>query len=235
MATWRAVVFDLDDTLYPEREYVLSGFGAVADWVEREYRVPADATYGELSTLFEQGVRGNTFDRWLSQSPIPRSLVPQLIQIYRDHTPVIRAFPEVPALLANLRGRYRVGLVTDGIGSVQRLKLHGLGLANAFDAVVFSDDLDDRRKAWKPSPRPFLAVTAQLGVAAADAVYVGDNPEKDFLGARQAGLGTIWCRHAGGEYAALVPRSAEYAADDVLDSLSGLARRLDAGSVLHAG
>ncbi len=60
MPALRAVVFDLDDTLYPERAYVLSGFHAVAAWAEEQLKIPRRLGFAELRQLFEDGVRGNT-------------------------------------------------------------------------------------------------------------------------------------------------------------------------------
>src|SRR5213592_4647719 len=84
----RAVVFDLDDTLYPESAYVRSGFRAVAEEAARRYGVSADEAYSELERLFEDGVRGNTFDRWLSARGIDGD-VADLMAAYRAHTPTI--------------------------------------------------------------------------------------------------------------------------------------------------
>jgi len=63
---WRAVVLDLDDTLYPEAAYVRSGFRAVAGRAEGTLGIPAPEGERELVSLFEAGVRGDTFDRWLA-------------------------------------------------------------------------------------------------------------------------------------------------------------------------
>jgi putative hydrolase of the HAD superfamily len=68
-------------------------------------------------------------------------------------------------------------------------------------------------RARKPSSRPFSAVLDLLGVAAEDAVYVADNPVKDFLGANRIGMGTIRIRHSQGLYAGLEPSSPRYAPD----------------------
>ena len=65
-----AVVFDLDDTLYAERDYVLSGMGAVAAWVEAELGSGADEAFAELVALFDQGVRGRVFDLWLQDQQL---------------------------------------------------------------------------------------------------------------------------------------------------------------------
>ena len=229
MADWKAVIFDLDDTLYAERQYVLSGFRAVAAHAADRFGIPADRAYAELSALFSQGIRGNTFDLWLASHGLPASLVPELINVYRLHTPSINPFPEVPPLLTSLRRRFRIGIVSDGVLGVQRAKFASLGLAPAFDAVVFSDALGPG--AWKPSPLAFLAAVRELDVDPCEAIYVADNPRKDFLGARCAGLASVWCRHARGEYATVTPASDAHCADYVIDSLTLLEPLLTAPDV----
>lgn len=222
---WQAVIFDLDDTLYPERAYVLSGFRAVAEWAEAELGIPAAQGLAELGALFAQGVRGSTFDQWLrARAHDPAPLVTRLVEVYRAHTPAIAPFDGVPALLDALRARCRVGLLSDGYLDVQRRKLAALGVAERFDAVVFSDAWG--RDAWKPSAVPFAAALAALGVPASAAVYVGDNPRKDFLGARRAGMRSIRARWPDGEYAALEPESAEHAPDLTAATLAELSALL---------
>lgn len=215
---WRAVVFDLDDTLYPERAFVLSGFSAVAAWLAQQE--VADNSTVELAALYESGVRGDTFNRWLASRGLPTDLAPQMVQVYREHQPAIQPFPGVPGLLARLRRRGRLGLVSDGYLAVQQRKLDALGLASYFDVVVFSDTWG--RSAWKPSAKPFAEALAQLDVAAEQAVYVADNASKDFLGARQLGMGAIWLRRPGGEYAHLEPPTPAHAPDVTIASLDEL-------------
>lgn len=222
----QAVVFDLDDTLYPERAYVLSGFRAVARWAEARWAIPATQGYEELHTLFAQGVRGDTFNRWLQQhglDPAPR--IPQLVTAYREHEPELAPFAGIPALLARLQLTRPVGLVSDGYLAVQRRKFAALGLAHHFGAVVFSDSWG--RAAWKPSPVPFRAVLDQLGAHPEGAVYVGDNPKKDFLGARRLGMATIRLRLLDGEHYTLEPTGDEYAPDRTVGSVADLAALLN--------
>jgi putative hydrolase of the HAD superfamily len=224
VSRWRAVVFDLDDTLFAERDYVLSGFAAVTRWAERRTGEPADAVLEALATMFRRGVRGDTFNRWLAARGLDPALAAEMVEVYRSHRPAIRPFPEVPPLLEALRRSTKLGLVSDGYAAVQRAKFDALGLGGYFDAVVFSDEMG--RDCWKPSTRPFERVLGLLGVPAAEAVYVGDNCTKDFLGARRAGLATICCTHAGGDYCGTVPPTPEHAADLALESLADLRRAL---------
>jgi putative hydrolase of the HAD superfamily len=216
-----AVIFDLDDTLYPERDYVLSGFQAVARQCCSELGISAEQAFAELRSLFAQGVRADTFNRWLAMHGRTEApLVPRLVDVYRQHRPAIRPFPEIPALLARLRPRYRIGLLSDGYLGVQQRKFAALGCGGYFDAVVFSDTWG--RSAWKPSAIPYEAAMRLLGVPPGAAVYVADNPRKDFLGARRSGMRSIRLRVPEGEYTALEPETAEHAPDHTVTSLAEL-------------
>jgi putative hydrolase of the HAD superfamily len=222
MGRWRAVVFDLDDTLYPERDYVLSGLEAVAAWAESRLGTPAVQNLTELRTLFERGVRGTVFNVWLDAHGLrDQRLVTDLVQIYRTHRPTISPFPEVPALLTSLRQRCLLGLVSDGFGTVQRQKLTALRLQEHFAAVVFSDDLGPH--AWKPNPEPLVRVLQDLGgIDPWHSIYVADNPAKDFIAARRAGMASIRVRRRDGEYSHLEPSTAEHEPNLTVSSLQAL-------------
>jgi len=221
MPVLQAIVFDMDDTLYPERDYVLSGFRAVATWAEERLGIPADQSFTELRWLFEDGVRGDTFNRWLESHGFqPDEWVPQMVQAYREHNPHIEPYPEVPELLQRLRPRYHLGLVTDGYAEVQKRKLTALGLTSCFDVLVFSDEWG--REAWKPNSRPFEIALERLGVPGPEAVYVADNPCKDFLGAREVGMWTVRVRRPDGLYSHLEPSSSEHAPDVEIETLDRL-------------
>ncbi|MBU4606658.1 MAG: HAD family hydrolase [Proteobacteria bacterium] len=201
---WHAVLFDLDDTLYLERDFVLGGFRAVAAWLAGECGQDPEELNSLLAGWFEQGVRGNTFNMLLQRLSLRREgLLEQLVGLYREHEPRISPSPEVPVLLAGLEKKCALGLVSDGYSRTQRRKLKALGLADRFRAMVISDELPD--KARKPSPRPFWAALEGLGVAPENAVYVADNPEKDFVGARRAGLASVRVRRPQGIYSHLEP------------------------------
>ena len=221
MPALRAVVFDLDDTLYPERAYVLSGFRAVATWAEKHLDISHHQGFAELRRLFEDGVRGDTFNRWLESHGFqPDDWVPQMVQVYREHNPHIAPYPEAWELLRRLCLRYRLGLVSDGYAEVQKRKLAALGLTSCFDALVFSDEWG--REAWKPSSRPFEIVLDRLGITGPGAVYVADNPSKDFLGARQVGMWTVRVRRPDGLYNHLEPPSPEHAPGVEIETLNDL-------------
>lgn len=216
----RAIVFDLDDTLYLERDYALSGFRAVAGWAEKHLGLSAEQSYKDLVCLFEDGVHTKTFDAWLAARGRSMDSIPALVHIFRDHHPMIEPLPAVKQLLQRLRSRYALGLLTDGYSNVQRRKLAALDLEDCFDAVVFSDL--EGKLAWKPSPRPYGLVLEALRVNSHDAVYVADNPVKDFLGARRAGMWSIRVRSPRGVYRDLEPDSPDHDADVQIGRLEDL-------------
>src|SRR6267143_468241 len=122
LSRWRAVIFDLDDTLYPERSYVLSGFRAVARWIETQTGARAAEVYQSLHGLCCQGVRGNTFDRWLAMQGLSPDLAHEMVDVYRAHRPEIDLFPGVRRTLQRLQPAARLGLLTDGYREVQQAK-----------------------------------------------------------------------------------------------------------------
>ncbi|HMK09013.1 MAG TPA: HAD family hydrolase [Anaerolineales bacterium] len=197
MNRWRAVVFDLDDTLYPERDYVRGGFEAVARWAGATFGDDPWIVFDELWAMFEAGVRGDTFDRWLGRhgrsSPAMQAA---MIEAYRTHPPRLAPYADVEPTLASLRGTARLGLLTEGPASVQQSKLDALGLRTWFDKVVVLGE--EERAAWKPSRTPFDRWLAGEAIGAQAAVYIGDNPAKDFLGARAAGWTSIRLRRSDG-------------------------------------
>ena len=228
MPRWRAVVLDLDDTLYPEAAFVRSGFRAVADWASERTGVPAEEAEAELVALFEGGVRGDTFDQWVAARGIgDRVAVDDLVAAYRAHAPDIAPDPAAAALLRGLRAEgAALGLLSDGDPGIQGRKLNALGLRDAFDAVVVTGELG--AGAGKPSPRGYVEVLRRLGgIPSKEAVYVSDNPAKDFLGARRAGMRSVRVRRPDGVYAALDPVTPEHAADAEVSSLGEVAATLD--------
>jgi HAD superfamily hydrolase (TIGR01509 family) len=197
----RAVTFDLDDTLYPQASYLAGAWRAVATALRSTGvgDVAANRLHAALLSIATEGSdRGRIIDRALMACGLSPSWAPRLVTAFRDHAPAtLDLYPGAREALARLRSRVPVGCVTDGDPAIQRAKLRALGLTDAFDAVVLSDELGRAHR--KPDPLPFRRALAALGAAADDAVHVGDRPGKDVAGA--AGVGMRAVRVLTGEYA----------------------------------
>jgi putative hydrolase of the HAD superfamily len=216
----KAWIFDLDDTLYPERDYVRSGFRAEGEWAEERLGLSQVIVRAQLQALFDGGFRSDAFQWWLSEQGLPESLLPEMVKVYREHIPKIGFYPDSEETLEDLKKEYRLGLLTEGRRSAQEAKIRALGLDRWMEAVVILGEED--RGEWKPSRKPFDRILGLLAIGGSDAAYIGDNPQKDFRGAREAGLRTVRIRREGGLHEGEEPASAQDAPDREIRSLTEL-------------
>ena len=189
------VVFDMDDTLYLERDYVRSGFRAVAAAVADQTGVSKGDAFALLWGHFEAGTRGTTFDELLARYPeIGASFtVPDLVTVYREHAPTIELLPEIEALLLELRAQgVPLGVITDGPYVSQRAKADALRLEDYTDSVILTDTWG--KDFWKPHPKAFEEASRALGLPPENLIYIGDNPSKDFNAPAQLGWQSVRLR-----------------------------------------
>jgi putative hydrolase of the HAD superfamily len=220
----RAIVFDLDDTLYPERQFVLSGFREVGDWISRTHGIAG--FYERATRLFNDGRRGNIFDVALDELGVvhAKEFIRQMVAIYRDHKASLALYEDAQWAISNFKKDKKLGVLTDGFLVTQRNKVAALGIEPHFDTIIYSDEFG--REHWKPSERPYIRIMEVLQCAGKECVYVADNPAKDFVAAKALGWQTIQIRRKDGEYAEIHP-SASHAADSVIHSLFHLERLIE--------
>lgn len=182
----KVVVFDLDDTLYKEVDYVYSGYRAVAAKVATDYGVDGPTAYRWMADAFGRGE--NPFDAL--EAGLGLTLpVAELVELYRTHKPDLHLGGEAEALLTALRAAgCRLGIITDGRSTGQRNKLEALGLFRYFDEadILISEETGKD----KTSPDNFEYFCRTYPQAEAF-FYVGDNPRKDFLHPNRLGWSTI--------------------------------------------
>lgn len=195
----RALLFDLDDTLYPHRRFVLSGFGAVAAHLEAELGIPARRSFMTLARA-RRHHPGRELQVLLQAFGLPDSRLPELVEMIRTHEPRLRLPRTTAAALRAVRNDWRVGIVTNGAPAIQERKLKALGLPRMVDTVVYADAVGTRT--GKPDPTAFELALARLGVRAAHAVFVGNDERRDIGGAAGVGMRTI----LAARYAASVTR-----------------------------
>jgi putative hydrolase of the HAD superfamily len=195
----KLIAFDLDDTLYPEIEFVKSGFKAVASEVNKRCRLNNDF-YTILWDLFQNGERRQTFNKALHIAGCCEDarLVEELIQIYRNHKPAIRLYPDADEILHLLKGKVKIGLISDGHMITQKNKVEALNINHFFNLCIFTDEAG--KEAWKPSPWGYQAMMDYFSLSGKDCAYVGDNGSKDFIGATLLGWETFKIKRAEGIY-----------------------------------
>lgn len=215
MSEVRTLVFDLDDTLFAERDYVLSGFAAVDAWLRKEKSL--DGFGPRARAAFERGVRGRIFDdvrAELGELALTVS-VSEMVEVYRNHVPALRLPETARELLDWCRNRYRLALISDGYLAVQERKVEALGLTRWIECIVLSDRWG--RESWKPSERPFREVMARLPGSPESYLYLADNPRKDFIAPKRLGWRTVRFRRPGGEHAGYEASALEAAECEIAD------------------
>jgi putative hydrolase of the HAD superfamily len=214
------VLFDLDDTLYDEMSFVASGFRAVASYAHVQLGCGETAFFQTCMQLVRDCGRGQVFNVALEQLGINDPVrVTDMVAIYRAHQPGIRLDEDAVSTLHALRARQiKCGVITDGRASVQRNKAKTLGLSELVDFIIYTDELG--REFWKPHELSFQMALEKMMMNPAEVAYVGNDENKDFLGANRVGLLTIKvarrqirCAHTDPSY------QAKYTVDKVSDIL----------------
>ena len=190
------VVFDLDDTLYLERDYARSGFRAVGEWCAEQLGLKG--IQEQAQALFDQGRRGDIFDAALDRLGVRHNAgtVSAMVQIFREHAPHIKLLPDAVECLARLQDRVYLGLLTDGNPVSQWAKIDALGLRDRFDTTVITGEWGI--EFFKPHVRGYRYLESQSGACSGRFVYVADNPSKDFFAPRTLGWNAIRVRRPGG-------------------------------------
>ena len=190
----KAAIFDLDDTLYSEKAYVQSGYQAVAAAFPQIENMDK-----KLWNAFLRG--GKAIDEVLtSENACTQENKEKCLRVYRFHTPQIRLYGGVKEMLERLKNAgVKLGLITDGRVEGQRAKIKALGIESLFDSVTITDELGGVEYR-KPCEKAFVLACERLGVAFADAVYIGDNPKKDFIAPEKLGMKTCYFKNPDGLY-----------------------------------
>lgn len=179
------VVFDLDDTLYQEADYNVSGVISVANELEKLFSKNISK---ELIT-----VRNNDGDIWKEACnllSLPLSVKESLLWMYRLHCPNIELDKNVASLIKEISVSVKqVVILTDGRSISQRLKLSSLGLLD-FPAYISEDFLSN-----KPEKKRFKLIMENY--ICDNYIYIADNPEKDFIAPNYLGWRTICLNNKG--------------------------------------
>jgi len=214
-------IFDLDDTLYFEHSYVVSGFTAVASMLEKKHGLPKDESKNKMLQFLSAFGRGRVFNYILKENGIlSKATLNNCIFVYRHHKPKISLNLSVLKILQNFNQRSY--LVTDGHKIVQKNKINSLNLKPLFKKIYITHNYG--LKYSKPSTFCFNLIRKNETCLWTDMFYVGDNPRKDFVNLNPLGVHTI--RVLTGEYSELVAKKG-YDAKYKIKNLSELFKIID--------
>jgi putative hydrolase of the HAD superfamily len=189
----RAVLFDLDGTLYDRDGVVAAVTHEQVDTLGGRFGdVDRQALIDRMLELDDHGYarRADVYRTLLAGMEVDADLASDLEAHFWDCYCRHCTFPHDAAdTLAELRASGRkLAVVTNGPVAWQSRKLRTLRLQDYFDEVLISE----AEGIAKPDPRIFARAVNRLGVATGEAMFVGDHPEIDVAGAQDAGLVAVW-------------------------------------------
>ena len=198
----KAVVFDLDDTLYDYKGCNTLAEEALFNAIAHEFNVP----YEESEKLLHEAKKnvkmrlGSTtaasHNRLLYMQDIceqagynPLKYAMKLYDIYWDSMlNCMRLYGYVDPLLFEIKSRgIKTGIITDLTAHIQYRKLTALGLDGKIDFLVTSEEAG----AEKPSKQIFELMMHKMRLQAGEVLMIGDNMEKDIMGAKAVGMKTL--------------------------------------------
>ena len=211
------LVFDLDDTLYDEVDFVYSGFKEVSMYISTDYELNFNDIFEVMVNEFNLNGRGKVFDIALkSQGIYSKNLVRKCLSVYRLHRPNILLSNQTIRCL-KLFSKLSLYLVTDGNKIVQNNKVEALDIHKYFKKIFITHRYGIKNA--KPSVYCFNKICEFEGVESSSVFYIGDNPNKDFINLKKSGFQTI--RILRGHFANQV-FTEQYDADYTIKSLDDL-------------
>jgi len=193
------VVFDMDDTLFLEKDFVKSGFLAVNHFLIDEYKI--NGFYNKAWERFCSGQKKFIFNHVLNDLNYDGDgdkLVIKLLNIYRTHMPKIKLFDDAKWAIQHYSSACSIALLSDGYLQTQKNKAEALGIFKYFNKMYFTDYWG--REFWKPNPFVFQILQKDFSANNDTFVYISDNPLKDFIAPNKLGWKSIYIKREFGIY-----------------------------------
>lgn len=210
MSEIRAVLFDLDDTLWPVVPTIIRAETQMFDWLTqhapavaaqfsidslRERRKELLIAHPEYAINLEALRRAGLLEAFTETGENPAK-VDEAMAIFIQARNAVAIYEDVLPILDRLRPWVMLGSISNGTAD-----LATIGLADYFQVSIAARYFGK----GKPDPAIFQAACDQLGIAPSEAAYIGDDPLLDVAGAQQAGLAGIWINRSGVEPSQVLP------------------------------
>jgi putative hydrolase of the HAD superfamily len=202
MIATRVISLDLDDTLWPVGPVIASAEDVLLDWLKTRYpkamrghtiesmraaraRIAIEHPHRSHDLTF---LRRHALAQQFMAVGYADSLCDEAMEVFLEARNRVELYDDVRPSLARLRSGYRLYAVSNGNADLGRC-----GIGHLFDGHVSAISAG----AAKPDARIFAALAELACVSPEEVLHVGDDPLADVVGARQAGMRTIWLnRHS---------------------------------------
>ncbi|HEY4542998.1 MAG TPA: HAD family hydrolase [Noviherbaspirillum sp.] len=199
MAAFKAILFDLDDTLWPIVPVIERAEHILHAWLQEH--VPAVAREVTIEGMRERRQALMATDpvyqldlRRLREAVLREAflhhgadtgLVTLAMEVFSRARNEVNLYPDVPVVLPQLRQAFRIGSISNGVAD-----LKAIGIDALFEVSLAAHQVG----VAKPDPEIFLAACRSLQLAPQEIVYVGDDPVLDIQGARAVGMAAVWLK-----------------------------------------
>jgi len=193
------LVFDMDDTLFPESDFVYSGFKEVDQFLKNKLSI--NNFFDRACEKFTLGDRGYIFNQFLDEINYDGDiieLVKELVGVYRSHKPRIKLHSDAEWALKYYSELAPLVLLSDGYLETQKNKFESLNIDKYFQKYYFTDQWGSQY--WKPSTFGFEKIELDYKLYNSEFVYISDNPLKDFIAPNELGWDSIYIDRKSGEY-----------------------------------
>lgn len=172
------IVFDLDDTLYNEMEYLRSAYTEIAKSLNPDdWRM----LFARMYSLFRSAA--DVFAFVSEEYGVDKT---ELLKTYRTHYPTLHLFDGVRETIQRIKTKKgKIGIITDGRKTTQRNKLGALGIIDLIDKVVISEEIGSE----KPEKKNYRIM--EDAFTECNYLYMADNLRKDFITPNQLGWKTV--------------------------------------------
>jgi putative hydrolase of the HAD superfamily len=201
----RTITFDLDDTLWEIHPVIKRAEQRLYEWLGDHYpRITSLYELGEIRAIREQVIyempdqahdltllRRVVLERISKAAGYNTDFIDDAFDVFDEVRNDVDIFPGVIPALESLREHFVLIAVTNGNANLEKI-----GIRHLFHDVVTAATAG----AAKPARRIFDAAVLAGGANARQTLHVGDHPEFDVNGARDAGLRTVWVNRNGGQW-----------------------------------
>jgi len=182
----KILVFDLDDTIYKEIDYLISAYREISEKLGLSLNgmISEKEIFNEMFSFYKS--HKNPFIEILKKYNINDILMTDLLMIYRTHKPKIELKPSTEKTLNYLKEKgYIMGIITDGRSIQQRNKIQSLDIEKYFENIIISEEIGTE----KPNLQNYIFFENTFPNC--EYIYIGDNLKKDFVSANKLGWTTI--------------------------------------------
>lgn len=193
MENIKAIIFDLDNTILDRtstfRNFTNSFISSYFDHLEWTQEI-----FDRIILLDQDGYKDkqDLFSELLEELPWKsKPLLSELLDFYSsEYVRNAVLMEQAREVVAHVKQKYKTGLITNGMTSIQYGKIDQLGIRDDFDLIIVSEEAGVK----KPDSRIFEMALSKLELSPEQCIYIGDHPVNDIEGASKIGMETIWLR-----------------------------------------